>query len=142
MSLRSSPRLPRSRRFLFPILILATAGVMAIRASKRQAAQMADVQQFVTAMVQLPVAADRGPSDDLPPGLAGQLDLLREEIAVDPDRVSVRVRPGDVDEPGDRRATHTATIIIDPRPRLGLRLHRNRDSGHITVLGYWLPQPE
>ena len=138
------------RRLAGPVVILLVAGVITFFVWERQKAETAEVQQFVESLCQRAALGDRIVLSGADPAvgrmLAGELTSLFTGLDLAPGAWRVEVVAGDVSAQADGQATHTATILLDEKPAIGIRLAYRpapkdpdiASSSSVEVLGYWL----
>lgn len=146
------PARSRTRRLLLPLVIVIVGLLLTIWAAGRATKQAAEVEQFVDQLCQ---AAARG--QDLTGRLAASDPIVVEQLerslaglfAGYPEllgEIDLEIAPGDSAQLGTgteslapAAATHTVTIRLAGRPRLGLRIMYVAEND-IRLVGCFEPQ--
>ncbi len=127
-TLQSSPMRSLLRRVLFPILILAVAGIIALNSTSSEGKRLA-IASFVEQGLRSGEwgATERFLVDRLKPLLAKESSL------------AVEITEGDGGPTPDGAASHVAMLQKEGKPWLGLRCRYDPDPRRLAVLGFFQP---
>jgi hypothetical protein len=132
-------RVSLRRRLFMPALILIVGGALAVWGSQRQTQRQTEIRQMVLALCE--TARAKGDVRALVPTADPSLDVmlnaaLVEVCAADElEAIDVSVRSGDL--PGQKGATHVATISVLGVDRLALRMS-DHDQRPVIIGFTWL----
>lgn len=132
------------RRLIFPVLILLIAAVLWSTGQRSQTRDNEEVRRFVRELCMTVVSGRsidtmlRDSTAQVREHLPGALDqILQPPLDAELTELRVEVEPGDHPDYGNGTATHTAMIVINDVPMLGLRIKTGEPARPMRVLGYW-----
>jgi hypothetical protein len=142
------------RRLAMPLLAVLVAAALMVWTSRRgaQAPPVADRPPEVLRLAEdlcadLKLGRDPGPHlAGADPMIASRLGPLLRDLGQrtrGAEALRVTVAPGDWVGAGSAagQATHTASVFLEGREVLGLRLAARAGGGPVAIIGFWTPDP-